>query len=532
VQPGVYAETVSIGVTGTSGNPITFIADGSVTNTAWTATDMDYIRIIGFTVDRAGTAGSGDNIILANCEFIEVWNCLFKRTGRQAIGQDANSTTYGNTSLFIGNSFESGVESRWFQIRGTNNLVAYNTFHGASQDFIYWKGLGNYIINNYGYDANADSEAHVDFLQTGTDDGSGNSYTTVEANFYVDSDTPGNDHHFGNMSNGGNEFTHLLMRRNVIHQIGTVVYNIFQNWSYTYAVHESFLQAMRHDDEVNTAYGLAIFNGADYSRTYNCIAVEMWGANQSTAAAWALQGTGHTSDYNLAWDLQGTTHTFANPFAAEANSIQNDNPDFTDYANDVFTLTEGSPAIGTAGALTLVNNANGTGTAFDVDDAGYFRGDATGISQYSGNLIVGDKITVGTDQLTIASIAGTTITVTESFTWADNDPVYYGWDTTPDIGAYPYGHVPLTAATYSASGSNYTVTPDGDTRFVVFYEDGIPMEVDNAAPYTYSAGAGTVTARAYPLYASKTTSVLASSAGATTRRITAGTIRAGTVRGP
>jgi hypothetical protein len=215
--------------------------------------------------------------------------------------------------------------------------------------------------------------------------------------------------------------------------------------------------------------------------------------------------------------------------------LLNSNPLLTDRDNDVFTLGALSPAIGEAGPLTLVNEANGTGTEFDVDDGSFFVGDNTWITQYGGNLVVGDKITVGTDQLTISSVTGNTITVTSSFTWTDNDPVYYGWDTTPDIGAYPYSHVPLTAATYVASGSDYTVTPTGDTRFVVFYEDGIPMAVDNASPYEYSAGAGAVTMKAYPLYASQTLSVTATLEGEpeppATSRMTATTINVGTLNG-
>jgi hypothetical protein len=107
----------------------------------------------------------------------------------------------------------------------------------------------------------------------------------------------------------------------------------------------------------------------------------------------------------------------------------------------------------------------------------------------------------------VESVSGDAITVTSSFTWAQNDSVYYGTDTTPDIGPYPYkaGGYSLSA-TYTNVGGTVTVTPNDTSlvRFVVVYEDGIPKCVDNASPYTCAVGAGTIVAKAYPLYASTT----------------------------
>jgi hypothetical protein len=129
-------------------------------------------------------------------------------------------------------------------------------------------------------------------------------------------------------------------------------------------------------------------------------------------------------------------------------------------------------------------------------------------------LIAGDIITVGTTTRTVASVSGNTITVTSPFTWTHGTPVYLGATTTPDIGAYPYnaGGYSLTA-TYAVSNGTVTVTPSDASlvRFVVCYENGIPTTVDNAAPYSCSVGGGAVDVRVYPLYASKTMFVAASS---------------------
>ena len=121
---------------------------------------------------------------------------------------------------------------------------------------------------------------------------------------------------------------------------------------------------------------------------------------------------------------------------------------------------------------------------------------------------MGDTITVGTDEVTISAISGDTITVTKPFTWANGDPVYFGTDTTPDIGAYPYksGGYSLSGA-YSLNNGTVTVTPDDASlvRWVVVYEDGIPVGVANSSPYSISGvGNGTLDVRIYPRYASST----------------------------
>ncbi len=129
-------------------------------------------------------------------------------------------------------------------------------------------------------------------------------------------------------------------------------------------------------------------------------------------------------------------------------------------------------------------------------------------------MVVGDTITVGTDVVTIASISKDAITVTSQFTWVDGEPVYFGSDTTPDIGAYPYNADGYTlSATYTKAGGTATVRPLDErlVRFVVCYEDGVPTTVDNASPYSCSVGGGTLDVRVYPAYPSKTLWVTARS---------------------
>jgi len=519
VRPGRYNETVTPSVSGTTGSPVTFYGGGTATTTTWVLNAAQHIRIVGFVVDRAG---GNDCIDLINSHFIEVWNCTFYGSARNSIVQDGGSkASVGNNSLFIGNRFYAGVEARFFAVRGNNNLVEYNEFNGANEDYIYWFGVGNILRNNYAHSPNPVSTAHVDFFQTGTDAGVGNHYTTIEANFYVDSDIPSDHHHFSNMSNGGSDFTHVLLRRNIAHQIGTGTHNIFENWANVYMLHESYLQAMRVAEQANTRYGVVVMSSVENPRVFNSIAWKLWGANATSVSAWTLEGTGAAHNFNLGFDPDRTV-TFIGDFGAEANSLRNTDPRFGNYANDDFSLQLDSPAIGAAGPPTRVTSASGSGTTFTVGDAGFFRGDNTSISQYGGNLVIGDTITVGTDVLTITSISGNNITVTTNFTWANNDPVYWGDDAAPDIGAYPYSAAGFGFGIDISSHANgqlvaglqtltATVSNPGAMRHVVFFVNGIPAAVDNQSPYSFAwnpsglaeGSQHRIEARAYARYASK-----------------------------
>jgi hypothetical protein len=115
----------------------------------------------------------------------------------------------------------------------------------------------------------------------------------------------------------------------------------------------------------------------------------------------------------------------------------------------------------------------------------------------------GDTITVGGTATRIVSITDNSVTVADSVTWTYGMPVYWGTDTTPDIGAFPYGSTELAGASLAQNGDTYTVTPAGDARGVWFYVDGIPAIWDSTAPYTATVPSGNVTAKAYALYAQR-----------------------------
>jgi hypothetical protein len=106
------------------------------------------------------------------------------------------------------------------------------------------------------------------------------------------------------------------------------------------------------------------------------------------------------------------------------------------------------------------------------------------------------------------------------------------WEGRVDVGAYPSGITFLSAATISNVGNDYTVTPNGATRFVIFFQNGIPHTTDASSPYTATVTSGTVTAKAYARYAQANAVFTATDAGGVYRLGRSSTVRAGTVRRP
>ena len=135
-------------------------------------------------------------------------------------------------------------------------------------------------------------------------------------------------------------------------------------------------------------------------------------------------------------------------FANNWDGDKNGDPKFVD-ANPVpgdpmdlnlpdLHLSAGSPCIDSGTYLTTIVSAGGSGTSFQVADAGYFM-DGWGISG-----VLGDEIQLfGTAQkarITTVDYAANTLTLDKSLTWTQNQGVCLAYEgSAPDIGAFEYG---------------------------------------------------------------------------------------------
>jgi hypothetical protein len=541
VKAGSYNETPEAAVNGSAGNPITFIAESGVSVCGAIFSNNSYLRWIGFVFDGDICTRRARTIILNGTnDHMEFWHNTFQ-DGGDGISCQASMADRCNNSVFIGNVFvhlnvpSMGSGATGFVYAGSSSFIAYNDLSDVYCDSFAFNGTSTRWVNNYAHAMLDDTGCHSDYWQFGSHPlglsnitlesniqigiGSGDEHGTIIQNYDTSRCT-------GGVIGGCGAVTEILTRRNVIHAVGAggwsmAVADAGGPMTYFRMLHNTTVQAERTSASETAAHWF--YTNVDYIYAYNNLEYESWGASATSGiGVWSANGDGFTfpRDYNLAYDPDGSV-TFAAFWTSQSNEQSNVNPNLVNVAAKDFHLGAGSgdglAARGTGGPLCLTSGS-GTGTTFNVASGcgGWFRGDDTNLDQYSGNLIVGDTITVGGDVVEIASISADAITVTSSFTWGNAESVFYGSDATPDIGAYPYKAGGYTlSATYSCSGGTCTVTPNDASlvRFVVCYEDGVPYVVDNASTYTCTDPSGTLDVRVYPLYASTTLWAVATDAG-------------------
>jgi len=521
VQPGRYEESVTPGVNGTSvNNMITLVADGDVTVCGFNFNNNNYIRIVGFDVDATAGSCSRNHPITyrGRNNFIEIWNNEI-HNGSTGI-RVQNSTSELNNAIIIGNTVHNcGLGTgggKAFDIMGDNNLIAYNILHTLEPDGIYLWGKNNIIRNNYAYNFDPNrTGAHIDFLQYSSH-AQGFSENLIEANLYIDNGSGGHGHWYNirnNLSNYPN-VENIVFRNNVIHNLGSgsggqCDEQKCDDWYY---YNNTFYEACATCGSQKN--GIVWYDSGWLGNDVyvnNNIFVEFWGPDAINPYLYHAQGNLH-SGHNMATDLNGPI-SFGNAFASEKGSIINAKTDFVNFINDDFRIGNQSDAIGNAGPLTFVIGSSGTGTSFTVENAEFFKDENLNISQYNGNLVAGDEISVGNEIVRIKNISGNTITVSNSFSYQNGDGVYFGADGSRDIGAYPYKQNGYSiSASYSKTGSTVSVSPNDVSlvRMVVVFENGIPVGADSISPYVISGvGSGILDVRVYPFYASQKTYIIA-----------------------
>lgn len=540
LQAGTYAGSITPTNAGSLGSPITFVADGAVNICGGVQlTDGDnYFRFIGITFDtNAGSCTIAQHIIVQTGTVIgiEFWNNAFQDATQSALtsGNDSEVDRAHNW-IVIGNTFTRihqvpcPCNARGISLRGQRNFFAHNSFIDVDPDVFFPQGGESFWLNNY-VESTVTSPAHGDIFQSTTAPlDTPQIFNLIEANWFLGVGNSSDEHGMLLQDQGTpcaappdcGAIDEYMLRRNVWHNFGQPVggggdTSATVGILNTRNVHETYVENVRLAS--TTSYGLLVrnlqedpivnnaflFNSIHYENWYPTLTTNIlvFHVQNQPWAEWTAV------NYNLAFDPDQSV-TFGTAWNNQANKQTNVDPVFVDTENDDFHLQVTSGAIGNAGPLTATVGG-GTGTTFSVatGTGGFFRGPNTDIDQYGGKLTEGDLITIGTDVRTVVSVSGDDITVDSSLTWADEDPVYYGDDTTPDIGAFPYKAGGYTlSATYVNSGGTVTVTPNDASlvRWVVCYDSGVPYAVDNTSPYTCTAPSGTLVARAYPRYASTT----------------------------
>jgi hypothetical protein len=390
-------------------------------------------------------------------------------------------------------------------------LVEYND---VSRSTDYFTVFGGYTVlrNNYLHDTDpsywenvggGEDGFHIDAFQQGS--GGTQTYhrnVVYESNYVGDFTNFYHCHGVLIQDQGENGDTDIILRGNVFH-------NMWGGAIGGYAIdhvkmYHNTTNEMNQNGIDGSTFIMYTFSG-DVPEYAVCINNLL--ANDDSDDPMNMNDGSPVCEYNVGY-LAGSDSSY----------VSTSDPLFTNSSTGDLTLSStSSSAYGAGTSIATVTSATGSGTSFTV---------ASNISNRFTNgygIVRGDMIIVGSnDPVEITGISGTTITVASSISWTNGDDIYWR-DDSKDIGAYPYrsGGYSVTCTLTNPTDSGFvsgtevvtaTVSDSDIVRFVEFFIDGLPVDIVNDSPYTYSwdtsglafGSSHKVEARAYPLYASKT----------------------------
>lgn len=511
VAPGTYPERVTIGARdGTAGHFINIVATGAGAKCyGFDITSWNYGRIIGMEITHTNSAYNNGIVVTSSShvELLHNWIHGIRANGAgiYSLGGTLSYLVYrGNLieDINIVNGVVIGDPTAGISLypnASDHNLIEYNIIRRVG-DFIYAHGQYAIARNNAIYQyTNAywnwtpATSFHIDGFQAGSDGiATGSKDQLYEYNWH--GENRGTENHAGIWQNTiAADDARIIIRFTVNYLVG--------------------------------AGGIADISTPDwfpYNNTFSEVALDLAGAGNGVnlnargpaVGGLVVNNIFYDNGNRTAIDITDTSSYTANHnlgylAGAHASYSLTSDPSFTDRANKNFRLQSGSPARAAGVALTTVTSATGSGTSVNVGNGKVFN-DGYGIAE-------GDPIRIGSTNATmvrISSISGNTLTLSASVSWTLGDPVYIG-NHGLDMGALPYYSNPLTAATQTRDGNDYTVTPNGDTRMVVFLSNGVPVATDYDSPFTQTIASGTVTSIAYARYAQETPFVVSSDGGTT-----------------
>lgn len=515
VQAGTYDERVALGASGTSASKIIYVCDGSVVCRGFDMGSTHHIRVIGFEIVHTGAANLYPAFLLNNTannnelidNYIHDVNGIGVRIG--------DGSSVGNSNVIRGNiitnvGYITGTNydgSPVIQCLGTNNLIEYNSLARGS-DFVTasFKDYRNIVRNNFLHDVQTNyflnSSPHVDMWesQPGTTNvANGSMQNLFERNMSVSNMTP-NSHSTllqstsQSTNDSGVNVHDFISRLNVIQHLGSAALDVEG-----FPRLKCYNNTLSHIVELLANGNANNGNGSVVKGATNCSILNN---------IYYSSGAAQSFSYNVDATTSGTITidgdcVFGGMYLdpSETHGMTN-NPNFIDEPNNNFRVSPGSPVIGAAQSQTLTV---GTGTATNVVVVSDSRMFMDGWSMVTGDSIVvsGNSATVTTN----VDYDNNLIYFINNLTWTNAAPVRL--IGTADLGALPYGSTELTSAIISQSGNTYTVTPIGDARGVWFYVDGIPTTWTTTSPFQATIASGSVTAKAYALYAQATPVVTA-----------------------
>jgi hypothetical protein len=490
---GTFNERAAEATSGSAGSFITYISTNGAICLGFNNSG-DYIRVIGFTMIHTNNLGYAP--LTVSGDYNEYWyNTCFHGSDNNFL---VNPTTMNNTR-FIGNSFSwSGVNlnsntlGNVIKVFGdnssVNNLLWEYNISEYSDDHMNPSGT-NYLLRNNRWgpinQANTLNDPHVDGVQCNA----ASRHIFVTRTWHIDN-LVSNSHFVLMEAPVSGRSSKVMTYRNVTLRSGDQGYFQMRDATNLYSIQNTVGEiGITRGGPASSGF-FYIFDDANGASISNKIFGNIYTNCTTSGGALYTFGGGGNAFNGFSW-----SDRLVSDYVGGSNgNVENTDPKFVGYDTNNVMLRSDSAAIDTMTNLTFVTSASSTGNSFVVDDSNFFYNPA------AFGLPYGERIYVGTDLVTITNVDywSKTIQTLESFTWAQNDVVHFFYrGSGPDYGAYEYGDAFLTAATFSASGNDYTCTPTGDAAFVVFHQNGIPHTIDYISPFTATITSGSVTVKAF-----------------------------------
>jgi len=422
VNGGTYNERVVVSGSGSSGNLITFQAQGTVVTKGFQV-QANYVKVDSFEIGNIAyvhhtsrNTGSGVYISGSNNQ---ITNNYVHNTPAAGIYLNSSGTS---NNLVSGNRVAYGVECGIF-VQGSNNLIASNdvshthSVEGSDADGIRFFGTANIFRKNYVHDIiyaeSPGDDPHIDAIQTwGPVD-----TVTFEQNIF---DIPDNEMQGSMISISTNPVQNLTFRNNIFingsktawgpainimgysgSSLGSTVVNVT-------VVNNTFIRTGGN----NLAYCVVLHDGVQNATVtnnafYNCGGRDFgyWSTNSFFG--------GTASNITVRNNSVFTTDGVAPSGGPSPNDVWMADPMFMNTATRNFHLQSTSPLINKGAMLSQVTNdydgvARPQGAAYDI-----------GAFEYPNS---------SPPPPTPASLANSTTMTRNSANFNPNNPVEHLWD--------------------------------------------------------------------------------------------------------
>ena len=351
VQAGNYSERVTTARSGTTGNPITFKASGTVVMKGFSI-DHDYITVDGFEITNTG----GDYSISVSGSYGQILNNNIHDSDPNANGDIMFMSTSSQGCTIKGNHLWGSIsyagDYPLITLSGKNHLAEGNEL-GPIKDADAFRpfGSGHVIRNNYIHDLtmSPSSGAHSDIIQAFGDNGDESYNIVFENNLIVNSD----GQMFMTSQDGVANIRDWDVRNNiwvnvaVQGNIGIPNFRFYNNLLYNVDWANGFALALYRET----------WGAAHNAKIKNNIFIGPGGLDYTDGVPYVMDSglTGVETDYNYVTGNPSKGYPARADFS-EVHGINGGDPKFVNLAAWDFHLRAGSPAIDKGTAVAGFNS--------------------------------------------------------------------------------------------------------------------------------------------------------------------------------